>query len=134
MNVTVSEQAEGVRWFVRFNDLTPRGEKLLVEITLCKADPKDKQALPYVAKKLGWTDRVIPEWWSIQTFITDAEGNQWGDMYNPTVTMEEYEYPDDGIKHETRYSPVIDFDWHLEATEENARKLLEEIERRAFES
>lgn len=132
MNVTVNTMEEFPVWWVRFNDPTPKGERLLVEIAICSADPKDKQCLPYVAKKLGWSDKLLSTWWGVQTYITDAEGNQWGDLYNPTITREVYEYLGDGMEPETRYRSVQDFDWWLEATEDNAKKILEEIERRAY--
>ena len=131
MNVSIKEAAENRRWFIEFNEPTPKGERLVVEITLCEADPKNKYALPYIAKKNGLSDKMLSHWWSVQTYTYDEKGC-WGEQYNPTNKREAYERIEDG-KPETHYRYTIDFDWWLEATEENARKILEEIERRAYQ-
>lgn len=132
MNVEVEEMAAGNRWWITFGEKTPRGEQLMVELTRCEADPKDKKALPYVAKKNGWSDKPLSSWWSVQTYTTDDRGHGI-DLYNPTIKSESYEtYKGANLVRRCRY--VADFNWWLEATEENARKLLEEIERRAYQS
>lgn len=131
MNITILQTAD-TSWFIRFNQPTPRGEMLKIEISRSEADPRDPKELPYVAKKLGWSDKMLPNWWSIQTYVTDSEGFQWGELYNPTIKRESYEVVGEDHEPMTCYRNVIDFDWWLEATEENARKLYKEIERRAF--
>ena len=95
MNVNVTEAAEGRSWFIEFNDKTAKGETLKVELTRSQADPKDKQALPYMAKKNGWSDKMLSSWWSVQTYTTDENGT-WGERYNPTHKRESYERIENG--------------------------------------
>lgn len=66
----------------------------------------------------GYTPTVLDDWWSVQTFAYDIDGNCYG-RYNPTVKRE-------GTR------AVVDFSWKLSATEGNLEKILREIERRAF--
>ena len=130
MNINVIEAAENCRWFIEFDDKTAKGETLKVELTRGHADPKDKRALPFMAKKNGRTDKMLSSWWSVQTYTTDENGT-WGERYNPTTKREAYEKIING-EPETHYRYTVDWDWWLEDTDENAKLILEEIERQAF--
>ena len=133
MDYTVTHTPSSTTWWIEFNEPTANNEKLVVELTRCSADPKDKKALPYIAKKHGWSDKLLSSWWGVQTYTTDPDGNRWGEKYNPTNKRESYEFLGAGLKPETRYRYTTDFEWWLEATEDNARKIISEIERRAFQ-
>lgn len=112
---TVEEMAP-TRWYYYFEDKNGKGERLTIEVIKCEVEnPNDKNCLLYLWKKNGFIDRILTSYWSIQTFVHDTEGNCFG-LYNPTVKRSE-----DGKR------SVINFDWMLEATEENLNLLLEEV-------
>ena len=110
---TIKEIAKGRRWYVEFEDRNQLGEKILVEFSYCE-NSGSVHSLPNMWYKSGCIDRVLENYWSISTFVTDPSGMCRG-KYNPQHKKFK-----------------IDFEWMLEATEENAVKLLKEIEKRAF--
>ncbi|WP_143323064.1 hypothetical protein [Clostridium sp. HBUAS56010] len=109
---TVEQMAE-TRWFYTFTEPNAKGEKLVIEIFMGKNDGGSR-ALPVLWYKSGMTDRVLETYWCISTYVTDTEGRCWI-MYNP-----QNKRSDDGKR------AVIDFDWMLEATEDNREKLINE--------
>lgn len=117
--VKVEEQADGQRWFYEYEEPTRNGERLEVDFTLCSAS-EGSISLPKMWHKKGYTETVLESWWYVQVYATDQNGICRG-KYNPTAKLAESG---------TRY--VHDFDWTLEATDENREKILREIERRAF--
>lgn len=116
---TIEEMAKGRRWYVEFKEKNQLGEKILVEFSYCE-NSGSAHSLPNMWYKNGYIDRVLENYWSISTFVTELNGMCRG-RYNPQEKKSE-----DGKR------LVIDFDWMLEATEENAAKLLKEVEKRAF--
>lgn len=68
--------------------------------------------------RLGLLPKALDTWLSVSTFYTDGNGNCLG-KFNPTVKPAT-----------DRIGLVYDPDWVLEATPENERRILEEIERR----
>ena len=115
-NYVVSQSAPTVFWLT-FNEKNKKSETLTIELSLCKDDPTYKNSLPKLWYKNGYIDRVLETYWSIGTYVTDSEGRQWG-KYNPQNKLS-----DDGKR------MVINFDWMLEATEENREKLINEVYR-----
>ena len=115
----IEEMAKGHRWYVIFLEENAKGEKITVEFCKCE-NPGGKNSLPYLWKKNGWMNRILENWYSVTVFATDKNGSCFG-KYNPQTKKTK-----DGKRN------VINFDWMLEATEENAAKLLNEIEKRAF--
>ena len=114
---TIEQMAE-TRWFYTFTEPNDKGEKILVELSLC-TNSGSSHALPILWKKHGAIDRILETYWSIETYVTDTEGNCWG-RYNPQTKLSE-----DGKR------AVINFDWMFEATEENKEKLIDEVYRLA---
>ncbi len=96
---------------------TPRGERIAVEFTACTNDGS-KHSLPIIWHEAGYTAEVLPSYWAVDVYATDAAGC-WG-RYNPT----EKRLP-------TEPQMVLDFDWVLPATPANRHKILAEIIRRA---
>lgn len=98
-----------------------KGETMQFEVCHCHVDnaDKNKKCLPYIWYKEGWTDRIISDYLTVHTYVTDSEGACWG-RYNPTVKL-----ADDDKKRR-----VINFEWHFEDTTENEEKLVNEIMRR----
>lgn len=117
--IKVDEMAKNTRWFVTFEELNSKGEQIIIEFSRC-TNPGGKNSLPYLWKKNGFINRILENWWSIQVYVTDSDGRCRG-AYNPTSKLSE-----DGKR------MVINFTWMLEATEENAKKLFNEVERLAF--
>lgn len=110
------KQMASTRWFYYFEDKNRKGERLTIEVVKCEVEnPNDKNCLPYLWKKNGFIDRILTSYWSIQTFVHDTEENCF-EAYNPTIKLS---------KDKKRF--VINFDWMLEATEENLNLILEEV-------
>lgn len=114
--------------------LTPEGERIVVELTKSENDTEDKKSMPNRWYQKGWIPEKLSSYWSITVYAYDGDGNCFG-RYNPQIRMEPgvREAMIDG-KTVSVPGPVIDFDWIFEATPENAAKLFNEIERRAFGS
>ncbi|WP_315069283.1 hypothetical protein [uncultured Clostridium sp.] len=107
------EQMSEIRWFYSFTDVNDKGEKLIIELTKC-TDSSLPKSLPKLWRKGGYIDRVLETYWSIQTYVEDTEGNCFG-RYNPQHKLNE------------AGRAVINFDWMFEATEENRKKLINEV-------
>lgn len=106
---------EGRRWFYT-ND-----KDLKVEVCLIEHD-RSKTSLMSLWVKNGYMKKFIPTTWSIRCYYTREDGTCC-EAFNPQIKSEPNEYG-------TSPRSVINFDWELEATEENLQKLLDEIERR----
>nr|DAG30690.1 MAG TPA: hypothetical protein [Caudoviricetes sp.] len=117
--IKIEEMVKNTRWFVTFEELNSKGEEIVVEFVRC-TNPGGNNSLPYLWKKNGFINRILENWWNIQVYVTDSDGRCRG-AYNPTSKLSE-----DGKR------MVINFAWMLEATEENAKKLFDEVERLAF--
>ncbi len=100
-----------------FNKKNSKGEHLVMDIVYCE-DSDLKSSLPKLWKKHGFIDRVLKTYWSVHTYVTDADGNCWG-IYNPTVKPNENK---------------INFDYMFEATEENKQALINETYKRFMEA
>ena len=109
---TVERMAEN-RSYYNIKPKTAAGESLTVEIMKC-FDPGGKSSLPAMWHKNGWTPERLRDWWSVQVYATDEGGTCRG-KYNPQINQ----------------NRQLDFKWIFEATEENKKKLLDEIARRA---
>ena len=90
-----------------------KGEHVVIEVSKTTTDPKDKKSSPNLWVKAGYLKKPIYNYLSVSTFVTDEDGNCYG-KYNPTIN---------GFK--------INFDWLLEATIANEKKLLNEVYRLA---
>lgn len=112
------EKASETREYLIFEDQNAKGEKISIEFVRC-TDSDYKRSLPKLWKKKGYIDRVLKTYWSIDVMATDKKGT-WG-RYNPQVKLSE----DDKRQ-------IINFEWMFEATPENKKKLIEEVERLAF--
>ncbi len=86
----------------------------------CTGSNHDKHCLPYMWYKNGSTETILKTWWSIEVYAYEEDGvTCWG-RFNPTA------------KPATDYiGQVLNFDWVLEATEENLEKILQEVARLA---
>lgn len=90
-----------------------RGETLMVELCYNNTEKFAK-----LWQKSGYTKKYTPEWWGVRCYVTDVDGACF-EAYNPTIKLS-----DDGHRF------VINFDWHLEATPNNAEVLLKEVIKR----
>lgn len=93
---------------------TAAGESLVVDFTRC-VSTDDKNDIAHMWHKHGFTSRVLPSYWHVNTYATDADGYCRG-RYNPTIHADTHK---------------LNFDWVLEATDENLITLLNEIMRLA---
>ena len=72
----------------------------------------------------------MPNYWHVSTYATDKKGDCYG-VYNP---QEKHFIRKDKNGKTIESRMVIDFDFMLEATEENKQKIIAEIEKRAFQT
>jgi hypothetical protein len=112
-NLYTVERITETRSYYHFKPKTAAGESLLVELMLCE-DPGGENSVPALWHKIGWTPERLRNWWSVTVYATDAGGSCYG-KYNPQINQH----------------GKINFAWMLPATEENKKKLLGEIARRA---
>ena len=111
----VNKVAEN-RFFLEFNVKNQKLESLTIELTKC-FDNERKNSLPKRWFEHGYTDRILKSYWIVNTYVKDSEGRCCG-RYNIQNKLSE-----DGKRSE------INFNWMLEATEENKNKILNEIYR-----
>lgn len=97
-----------------FAPRTAAGETLVVDFTRCESS-NSAGDLARLWHKNGYTSRVLPTHWAVSTYVTDTDGHCWG-RYNPTVKP---------------CTHKLDFEWVLEATDDNRVALLNEIMRLA---
>ena len=84
--------------------------------------------MPYLWKKHKFIDQILKSWWSVDVCVTDSEGYSWI-RYNPQIKpYQEIDSKGNVVQNRN----VINFEWMLEATEENRDKIIAEIEKRAF--
>lgn len=108
----------------KYEDVNSLGETLEVDITLC-TDPGGKKSLPALWQKAGHTSKRLLTWWSVSVMVTSPDGACRRD-YNPQTVIKEKIHKGKVVG----CQPIINFEWLLEATEENKTKLLQEVERR----
>ena len=129
---TLRSYNDGKGNLYRFTEKNKNGETIEFSIDRCGDcdKPTDKNSLPYLWKKNGYIDRVLPNYWHVSTYATDKNGNCYG-VYNP---QEKHliRKGENGKTIESRM--VIDFEFMFEATEENKQKIIAEIEKRAFQT
>lgn len=101
--------------FYEFTKPNKKGEKLTIEVSRCYVDLKNKNCLPNLWKKHGYTEKLLNNYICIHTYVTDEKGNC-TESYNPTIKLS-----NDKKRH------VINFDYYMEATPENEQKLIEEV-------
>lgn len=89
-----------------------KGERICVEVST-SFNPGGKSSMPRQWHKLGYTPTELQTWWSIQVYVTDADGICFG-KYNPQVTPRKN---------------TINFKWMKEATPGNLRNILKEVSR-----
>lgn len=110
-NYTIEKRAEN-REMYEFTDINAKREKLAIEIIKITCDLKNKNAIMNLWKKNGYIENVLLSYWSVQVYVQDSEGNCFG-CYNPTIIFGK-----------------INFEWLLEATENNKQKLINEVYKR----
>ena len=115
MKYEIEKRDFGSTW-VHVIGKNAKQETMTIEIFATHSDEdkpfaKDKNSLPYLWHKNGWTDNVMESYINCHTYVHDSEGGCYGG-YNVT---EKY----DGKRN------VINFDWLLEDTEENRKKIIE---------
>lgn len=100
---------EGTREFYYFNDRNYKGERFEVEFV--KVENNHKGHLINLWYEKGFIKERLENYWQVTVYAYDKEGNCYG-RYNPQI-----------LPHGTK----INFDWVLEATEENKERILYEI-------
>ena len=103
-----------------FSELNSKGERITYLLTKTVPDNNSSNSLPRLWVKKGITKHLYKSYWNLYVFVHTPDGKCY-DKYNPT-----YKSRKDGKGQE------LNFEWVLEATNENKEKLLDELERRAF--
>lgn len=99
-----------------------KGEKIIIELSKCFYDNKNKNSLPNLWKKHGYTSHLYNSVIWVDCEVTDKKGNA-KRKYEPTSKLSE-----------DKNRLVINFDWMFEVSEENEKKLLKETIRRFEEA
>ena len=92
-----------------------KGEKICVEVS-ASYNPGGRNSIPRHWHKLGYTPTELQTWWSVNTYVTTADGVCSG-KYNPTHILGKCQ---------------LNFAWVKEATPSNLRRILEEVARQFF--
>lgn len=111
----ISQSSPNTFWLT-FNEENSIGESLTIELTHCE-NSGGNNSLPNLWYKKGYMNRVLENYWGVSTYVKDSEGRSWG-KYNVQDKLSD-----------DKKRMVIDFDWMLEATEENKEKLINEVYR-----
>lgn len=119
MKYEIEKRDFGSTW-VNVIGKNAKQETMIIEIVHCE-NLGGKNSLPYLWYKEGWTDKIMETYIGCNTYVHDSENGCYGD-YNPQSKRSE-----DGKR------SVINFEWLLEDTEENRKKLIKECIKR-FES
>lgn len=104
---------KGTRELYHFNDRNSKGERIEVEFT--KINDYKGHFINLWYKK-GFIKEPLENYWNVMVYVYDKEGNCYG-RYNPQI-----------LPHGTK----INFDWILETTEENKKRILHEIIKRTY--
>ena len=99
---------------VRFVEKNNRGESLLLFFNKCE-NYDISNSLPNLWHKYGYINRVLQSYWRVEVYVHKGEIEYFNYEYNP-----KFKYCGDG-------NFDINFDWILEATEENMKKLIDEV-------
>lgn len=111
--------------WVEFNKKNSKGEKLAISITHCEAVMNDngsvsKHAVSYYWFQNGFTKKLLKSYLSVKTYVYDESDNCCISMkYNPQKTI-------------VKKQNMIDFDWLLEDTEANKKRLIDETLKRFY--
>lgn len=106
---------KGTREFYCFNDRNSKDERIQVEFVKIENDHKGHFINIWYER--GLIKEKFKNYWNVIVYSYDKEGNCYG-RYNPQI-----------LPHGTK----INFDWVLEATEENKECILHEIIKRAYD-
>lgn len=112
------------RELIRFNSPTPSGERVTIELSRISGDGANMARWV----KSGALPAPLPQWWSVSAVAEDQTGMQ-RERYNPQIKTE----PIMDSKKQVGAHQVINFEWMLEATEDNRQKIIDEVERLAFQ-
>lgn len=93
-----------------------KGEKIAFTLTLVSPDNNNMTSLPNLWKKNDFTSRLLTSYICLDVYVTDTKGNCWN-RYNPQIIPN---------------TNKINFDFMFEISEENKKRLLSELEKRAF--
>lgn len=104
------KQMADQRWFYYYQHKNEKGETLVIELSKVECDYTDKNSIPAQWYKLGWINRKIPTYWSINTYVKTDNGTL-------------------GICNPQKNGEIV-FTWILEATEPSKERLLNEVVRR----
>lgn len=107
--IEVYKMAGNRRWFV-YVEPNEGDLEFLIELTFCYPDNKSQNSLPNLWYKHGFIDRVLENYFCIDTYLTTDEGCFGG--VNPT----EINLGNRG---------VVNFENMLEITEGNIKKIIE---------
>lgn len=110
MEYVIKKRDFGSTW-VHVNGRNAKDETMIIELVHC-TNPGGKNSLPYMWYKNGYTDKIMETWLGCHTYVTDSEGNCYGG-YDVTSRY-------DGKRN------VINFDWLLEDTDDNMKRIIGE--------
>lgn len=111
------------RYDILYNGTNKNGEKMYIELSKC-FDNGSKYSLPKLWYKEKYTNRLLKTYWFIRTYVYDEKDDCYA-RYNPQTKIYTRYQKDKVVENRL----IIDFDWMLEGTKENATLLLNECEK-----
>lgn len=110
------EKLAKCRELYTFKEKNYKGEAIEVELVYCSPEFNTSTSFPKKWKEQGYTDKVLESYIIANVYVTDENGNS-SEKYNPQITSDFR----------------LNYEWIVEVTEENKKRIIHEIERRAFE-
>ena len=122
-NLVIEEMGakKGNRTRYSFSDKNNKGEKIVVELSHCILS----YSLGKIWKEKKYISRDLETWINIDVYVTNSD-NICVEKYNPQIINIKN-------KHGVNFRS-INFEWVIEDNEINRTKILNEIERLAFEN
>ena len=112
-NKMTLKQRTDTSYEVRFIEKNNLNEYLILQINEVYP-PKCENSLPNLWKKLGFTDKILDNYYILDVCVIDENGYEYH-KYNPQIAKNE-----DGNRE-------INFDYMLEVSEANMYKLIESV-------
>lgn len=126
MGKFILDRESGKTLWYNYNGKNRKGETLVVSLSPV-VDEGDNNIMKIWREK-GYIPKTQMSWWALSVYVYDEKGC-WG-KYDPQT--EYYIIIHNG--NIVRSYPQINFNWALEANEENRVKLLNEVERLFLEA
>lgn len=123
MNWILKNNYNNIRYVYEYPIKNKLGEKITVVISKVDCDLKNKKSLMNLWVKNGFLSKPFENYWGINCNVFDSKGNEFKKYDFDFIEAQFYKNKCRGCR------LVINFDWIIEATEENKILILNAIEK-----